>query len=508
MNRIFVIAVAMAGLVSAGEPPVERWPQFRGPGGLAVGDDASTFPTRFSASDGLLWSTSLPSGHGSPCIWGDRIFVTAFDAGSKKLEVIAINRRDGGIVWRSAVPTTEIEEVHAISSPANSTPTTDGERVYVYFGSYGLLAFDWDGRLVWEHPLGVAKSPFGTGSSPVIAGDLIVINRDFPPEPYLLAVKRSDGKLAWKFMLEVGTGPGPKTSHATPLVWKDRVVLNRPGSVSAHSLADGSRIWWVAADGSGTSTLAATDDRIYAAAYSPIADLEGAVEPEPFTQALGKYDANGDGALSRDECPEKGLYLRRRPGVGDDVPGAHFTIKLFFGFADSGKDGLVDEADYNRIFERLKNMPIRQSGLLAIRPDGDGDLSLSSVQWNEPKGTPEVPAPLAYRGRVYTISNGGILTCVEAQSGRVLYRGRVRAPGAYYASPVAAGRRVVVASAEGVVTVLGGGETLEVQSNNDLGEAVFGTPAPGQSALYVRSLNHLWAFGTAEQLAEARGRGR
>lgn len=107
---------------------------------------------------------------------------------------------------------------------------------------------------------------------------------------------------------------------------------------------------------------------------------------------------------------------------------------MFFGFVDSGKDGLVDEADYNGIFAALKNMPIRQSGLLTIRPDAEGDLSLSAVKWNEPKGTPEVPLPLAYRGRVHTISNGGILTCVEAQSGRVLYRGRVRAPGAYYAS--------------------------------------------------------------------------
>jgi outer membrane protein assembly factor BamB len=321
-------------------------------------------------------------------------------------------------------------------------------------------------------------------------------------------VNRRDGKLAWKFMLEAGTGPGPKTSHATPVIWKDQVVLNRPGSVSAHSLADGSRIWSVAADGGGTSTLAADDDSIYAAAYSIGADPEGAVEPEPFAQAVGKYDANGDGALSKDECPDKGLYLRKRPGVPDDVPGAHFTIKLFFGFADGDKNGQVDEGEYNRIFEMLKNMPIRQSGLLAIRPDGEGDLSLSAVKWNEPKGTPEVPAPLAYRGRVYTISNGGILTCVEARSGRVLYRGRVRAPGAYYASPVAAGGRVVVASSEGIVTVLGGGESLEVQSNNDLGEPVFGTPAPGKSALYVRSLNHLWAFGTGQQIAEARGRER
>jgi hypothetical protein len=84
---------------------------------------------------------------------------------------------------------------------------------------------------------------------------------------------------------------------------------------------------------------------------------------------------------------------------------------------------------------------------------------------------------------------------VDAKSGKVIYRGRVNAPGAYFASPVAAGGKVFVASAEGVVTVLGGGETLEVLANNDLGEPVYGTPALVGPAIYVRSSQHLWAFG-------------
>jgi outer membrane protein assembly factor BamB len=143
----------------------------------------------------------------------------------------------------------------------------------------------------------------------------------------------------------------------------------------------------------------------------------------------------------------------------------------------------------------LKNLPLQKTGVMAVRPNGDGNQTLSAIAWTEPRNVPEVPAPLFYRDRVYTISNGGIISCMNAKTGKLLFRGRVNAPGAYYSSPVAAGGRVVVASSEGVVTVLGGGETLEILFNNDLGEPVFGTPAPVESALYVRSLNHLWAFG-------------
>ena len=96
------------------------------------------------------------------------------------------------------------------------------------------------------------------------------------------------------------------------------------------------------------------------------------------------------------------------------------------------------------------------------------------------------------------VTAGGIVSCVDAKTGKVIYRGRVNAPGAYYASPVAGGGKVFVASAEGVVTVLGGGETLEVLANNDLGEPVYGTPAPVGQAIYIRSSQHLWAFGNKQ----------
>ncbi|HYI93056.1 MAG TPA: PQQ-binding-like beta-propeller repeat protein, partial [Bryobacteraceae bacterium] len=95
------------------------------------------------------------------------------------------------------------------------------------------------------------------------------------------------------------------------------------------------------------------------------------------------------------------------------------------------------------------------------------------------------------------IMNGGILTCFDASTGKVLYRSRIGAPGPYFSAPVAAAGRVYTASSEGVITVLKAGDTLQVLAKNDLGEPIFATPALSGTMLYVRSAGHLWAFTTA-----------
>lgn len=485
----------MASAALAADKPA-AWPQFRGPGGNGVGEASASFPTEFGPAKALKWKVDLPAGHGSPCVWGDLVIVTAADAPSKKLEVIAVDRRDGKVRWRHTRTVEELEKVHPTSSAATSTPATDGERIYVYFGSFGLMTLDMAGKLIWEYPMGVAKSQDGSGGSPVTAGEFVVITRDYPPDPVMLAVNRKNGELAWKTALEKKTMPGPRTGYGTPLVWRNQLVLNRPGEISAYKIADGQRLWCMPSPSSGTSSVTSSETAIFVAAHNPIADPGGAVEPTPFATAVAKFDRNGDGKLSREETPENDLFLRRRPGVPDGVRGAHFTVRMFFGLFDRNKDGVVDEQEYDGALTVLRNLPVEKPGILAIRPEGEGELPVTAVAWREQRNVPEVPMPLAYAGRVYTMTNGGIVSCMDERTGKVLFRGRVNAPGAYYASPVAAGGRVIVASADGVVTVLGGGENLEVLANNDLGEPVYGTPAPVGPALYVRSQNHLWAFAT------------
>jgi outer membrane protein assembly factor BamB len=125
-----LVAVLSAGLVShaTAAPAPADWPQFRGPNSQGVAENAKP-PFAFGPDKALLWKTPLPAGVSSPCIWGDRIFVTAFDEERKQLETIGLDRKTGKIVWRKDAPTEKIQEVHDISSPANTTSATDGKRV-------------------------------------------------------------------------------------------------------------------------------------------------------------------------------------------------------------------------------------------------------------------------------------------------------------------------------------------------------------------------------------------
>ncbi len=344
----------------------------------------------------------------------------------------------------------------------------------------------------------LAKSPYGSGTSPVLSGDLVLLARDYPPSPVLLAVNKIDGKLAWKTDLAVSTQQGPKTAHATPLVWRGQIILNRPGEVSGYASKDGKKLWWLPTASGGTSTPSAGDGVLYVTAYSMAGDPASAAQLPPFSSALEKYDTDKDGKLSRSEAPSDDLFFLKRAGMPDNIPGAHFNIKLFFRMIDANKDGFVDEQEYKMVsmFAAMFANAGAGAGLLSVRPAGEGELPPAALDWSEKRNVPEVTAPLAYRGRVYMVTAGGIVSCVDAKTGKVIFRGRVNAPGAYFASPVAAGGKVFVASADGVVTVLSGGDTLDVLANNDLGEPVYGTPALMGSAIYVRSSQHLWAFGS------------
>jgi outer membrane protein assembly factor BamB len=143
------------------------WPQFRGPNASGLGEGKP--PVHFGPDQNVLWKTAVGAGLSSPIIWEGRIFLTEFDRANKQLATLCIDRRTGKILWRRTVAPAQIEKVHAISSPAAATPATDGERVYVYFGSYGLVCYDLDGNQKWERRLPLPKNPYGAVASPIVA---------------------------------------------------------------------------------------------------------------------------------------------------------------------------------------------------------------------------------------------------------------------------------------------------------------------------------------------------
>lgn len=239
--------LVLSGFADAAENGGKMWwPQFRGPLSTGVGEGRP--PVHFGPNQNVLWKTAVASGLSSPILWEGRIFLTEFDRTKKELATVCIDRRTGKILWRRTVAAEEIEKVHEISSPAAPTPVTDGERVYVYFGSYGLVCYDLDGKQQWERRLPIPENPYGAVSSPIVAGELLVLNHQ-GKDSYLLAVNRRDGRTVWKTdrsLFQYG--------WSTPVHWRhdgidEIVVLGgdfKPNQrLMAYNLADGAERWWV-----------------------------------------------------------------------------------------------------------------------------------------------------------------------------------------------------------------------------------------------------------------------
>ena len=142
---LLAIVVLSNFAVTAQQGGKAWWPQFRGPNSSGLGEGKP--PVHFGPNQNVRWKIPVGLGLSSPIISDRRIFLTEFDRANKQLATLCIDRRSGEILWRRTVNPERIEKVHQISSPAGSTPVTDGQRVYVYFGSYGLLCYDLNGNL-------------------------------------------------------------------------------------------------------------------------------------------------------------------------------------------------------------------------------------------------------------------------------------------------------------------------------------------------------------------------
>jgi outer membrane protein assembly factor BamB len=486
---ISLLAASPAGAQTATDA---AWPQFRGPNASGIAEAPISPPLEFGPQKNLLWKTLLPAGHSSPAIWGSRIFLTAFDAQTKKLEVIGLDRKTGQILWRQPIPSEEFEKVHQLSSPATATPAVDGERVYSYFGSYGVVAHDLDGKVVWEARLPLAQVPFGSGTSPIVVGDRVIVNRHDPKDAFLIALDRNTGRTVWKHQHEPPPpSPAPFASYSTPLVAQQQIVIHGPRRIEAFDIATGEPRWWVPVISTGTSTPVLANDTIYVATWFPLGESDQ-TRPLPDFATLLRNDKNGNGFIDQVEFPAD-LPLFSRPDI-PDVPGATGFVKGFFARFDVSKDGELQKDEWDAGVATFGNLAA-EHGLLAVKIGGTGDVTGTHLLWKESKAIPEVPSPLAYRNRIYMVRNGGIVTSLDAGTGRVLYRARVGAAGPYYASPVAQNGRLLVASGDGVVSVLAAGDRLNVLARNDLGEPVLATPAIVNGVLYVRTASGLSAFG-------------
>jgi outer membrane protein assembly factor BamB len=228
MIRFHCFTSSIVLLAATATLSAENWPQWRGPGGQGISNEANV-PREWSSTKNVLWKTELPSGHSSPIVWNDRIFVTAAMEGElvpgakavghtvdgqvwihpdsvaadrkHTMKVLAIDAKSGKVLWeRTAYEGTVYDARHRRSSFAGPTAVTDGRMVYAYFGPEGLYAYDFSGRLAWKVVEHFKTLGLATGTSPVLFQDLVIIQRDEDEgkESVIAAYDKQSGREAWK----------------------------------------------------------------------------------------------------------------------------------------------------------------------------------------------------------------------------------------------------------------------------------------------------------------------
>jgi len=452
----------------------EEWTRFRGPNGSGVSNDMG-FPTAFGKEKNLVWRTPVRPGKSSPVLTQHRIFLTAFENG--KLFTQCFDRETGRLLWERSVDRPRAESTEALNHPAAITAVTDGENVYSFFMDYGLISYDPEGNIRWKVPLGPFSNSMGHSSSPIIAGDNIILVIDQTLDSYIAAFDRRNGQVRWKTPRQEIDG------WATPLLYQPAgtaplVLTASSGQLGAHRVDNGKRLW----SRTSLSPLIVASpilekDTLFTFGY-------GFDSISPFAGQLQKFDKNHDGKLSPDEYGNDPDLI----GIG------HFA---------GNKDGIVTQEKWD---ERQRTT-LAPSSLLAIRldrdPDGPAEAPMRTRQlWRYQKNfIGVVPSPLFYDGALYLIKNGGLLTSFDAETGKVAKAGRIAgALGGYSASPVAAEGKLFLASEDGKVTVLKASRDWEVISINDLAEGCYATPALAGGHIYLRTSEALYRFGTVRPI--------
>lgn len=412
----------------------DSWPTWRGPQANGVAPKTAQPPTKWDEKNNIKWKIPL-SGKGSatPIVWGDQIFVvtaTKTDRLAKpeelpkidptfqtkttppnhfyRFEVFCYDRHTGKEIWKQlaneAVPHEGHHETH---SYAAGSPTTDGKRLYVSFGSFGIYAYDLSGKLLWKRDLGRIHSRLGWGEAvtPVVQGDSLILNWDQEANSKLIVLDASTGKTKWEAQRD------EKTSWNTPFVvdhqGQTQVIINGTNRIRSYDLKEGKVLWEV-----GGMTVNAI--------------------PSPLVSEGVAYIMSG----------------------------------------------------------------YRGAAAVAVPLNSKGELKEDQVLWRYSKGTPYVPSPILYEGRLYfTAANTPVLTVLDAKTGKVLLEGeRLPKLSSFYSSPMIAGGHLYLADRNGTTAVLTLGDKPEVVSLNKLDDSFDASPVAVGKTLYLRGEKYLYAI--------------
>ena len=432
--------VFLAAPGAAQEGETEHWPAWRGPTANGV-SEATGLPVRFDPDANALWQVAPPGrGHSSPVVWGGRVFVSASITG---------------------------EPIPGHAAPVH---IRNGE-VYLHPGStagdlhHTLLALAYDaatGAELWRHvvhdgPVHDNRYRTNTYASLTAVADGERVYFWFGSQG--LFAFTLDGEPVWSVDLgdfgEWGLGHG-----ISPVLYEDTLIL-----VCDNDDGDGSRIFAV---DRRTGELAWTTERQARKAWATPALLPVGGATQLFIPGyhhLAAYDAGS------------GAELWRIAPFEDSAP-VHTPVHQPFG------DG--------RLVFVSTGYPGKEMRALEVTPGAE-----PRVRWTWERGTGYLPSALLYRGILFFLSDGGVITALDPEDGSLHFQARPPNPGRYNSSPIGYEGQVLIGSLEGDLTVFRADTEFEIVAESSLPAAIWASPAVSGRTIFLRTVDRLYAFSDA-----------
>jgi outer membrane protein assembly factor BamB len=416
-RRFFLIAVALTAFATLGAD----WSQFRGPRGSGTSEETG-LPVTWSEKENIVWRAKLPGpGTSCPIVVGKRVYLTCysgyglgvFKKGEKELEdpkallrhLVCIDRANGAILWTKQFQPLNPESKYYVHEGdfhgyASSTPASDGERLYVFFGASGIYCFDLDGKELWHSDVGKGTRNWGSANSPVLYKDLVIVNASVESDS-MIAFDKISGKEKWRTK-------GISASWNTPVLADapqgPELVVNISSAVIGLDPASGKELWRV--------------------------------------KGFGGY-----------VCPSVVVH----------------------------KDVVY----------------VIRGSALAIKAGGRGDVTDSHVLWRG-KGSSQISSPVYHDRRLYCLNRSEILSCINAETGEIIYRQRLSKGGEFFASALVVDGKIYCVSRFSGTYVVAEGATFQELACNTFADDTSRTnasPIVHDGCLLMRTDQYLDCIG-------------
>ena len=408
------------------------WNQFRGPNGDGKATEANP-PIEFSETKNVRWKVPIhDKGYSSPVVWGNQIWGTTAREDGRELFAICVDLESGDILHDIKVfDVAEPQLEHGdLNSHASPTPIVEEGRIYVHYGTYGTACLDTQtGDKLWERRDLNCDHRVRPASSPIIDEDTLFLTFDGVDVQFIAALDKNTGDTLWLQHRKVDSN------------FED--VLKAKGVTDIEE----------------TKKEKPNDNR-KSYATPTIITFQGKKQlVSPAAEVTISYDPKTGDELWRVRHEGWGWNVACRPIFAHNL--VYFTTGV----------------------EKL---------LLAVDPSGTGDVTNTHVVWSKRKGVPEIPSPLIVEDLMFMVNEGGVVSCIEAKSGNLVWKGRVG--GNHWASPLYAGGNIYFFSMEGRVSVISAGREFKLLARNEFDDGFIASGAVAGNALILRSRTHLYCI--------------